>query len=212
MMTRRRALRALLVTLASASLAPVALPSAAAGDPAPVATIQGFCDTLLAVMKQGPALGFGGRRDRLAPAIRRAFDLPQMTRLTVGPQWPTLTEAQQRQLVDAFSNFSIATYASRFDDYSGERFDVDPTPAATTGGDLIVHTKLTRSDADPVQLDYLMRNGAGGWQIIDVYLSGTISELATRRSEFGAILERDGYQGLITALAAKSTESPPPAK
>ena len=46
-----------------------------------------FYDTLLAVMKEGPKLGFAGRRDTLAPAIRRAFDLPLMTRLTVGPQW-----------------------------------------------------------------------------------------------------------------------------
>ena len=31
-------------------------------------------------------------------------------------------------------------------------------------------------------LEYLMRNAGGDWRIVDVYLSGTISELATRRS------------------------------
>jgi phospholipid transport system substrate-binding protein len=45
-----------------------------------------------------------------------------------------------------------------------------------------------------------MREADGSWQIIDVFLSGTISELATRRSEFTSILRRDGPQGLLNVL------------
>src|SRR5262249_6140593 len=103
----------------------VAAGAAHAGSAAPAAAISGLYDVLLSTMKDGPSLGFKGRSERLSPAIRSAFDLPLMTRLMVGPQWATLTTDQQRQLVAAFSDFSIAVYASRFDDYSGERFQVD---------------------------------------------------------------------------------------
>jgi len=40
-------------------------------------------------------------------------------------------------------------------------------------------------------------------QIADVYLNGTISQLATQRSEFHSILQREGVNGLITALDRK---------
>ena len=42
------------------------------------------------------------------------------------------------------------------------------------------------------------------WQIADVYLNGTISELATRRSEFAAILRTRGINGLIAMLNTKA--------
>jgi len=44
------------------------------------------------------------------------------------------------------------------------------------------------------------------WQIRDIYLSGTISELATRRSEFAAILRVQGIDGLVTVLNKKADE------
>ena len=168
----------------------------------PGAVVSGFYDTLLTTMKEGPKLGFEGRRAQLAPAIRRAFDLPLMTRLMVGPQWSGLTEEQQRDLVAAFSEFSIATYASRFDDYSGERFVVDAQPVPATTG-VIIHSKLMKTDGESVQLDYLLHEDSVGWQIVDVYLSGTVSELATRRSEFSSILRRGGADALVDALQRK---------
>ena len=178
---------------------------AADGFSSPAAAIAAFYDVLLATMKQGPSLGFAGRRDRLAPAIRRVFDLPLMTRLMVGPQWLGLTPRQQQQLIAAFSDFSIAVYASRFDDYSGERFQVDPSTNSAQNG-VIVHTKLVKSDSEPVTLNYLVHDNGGAWQIVDVYLSGTVSELATRRSEFASVMRRGGADALVDVLQKKVAE------
>lgn len=200
MIDRRSLIRVLLGGAALAALSPSLAPSRAwaESDPA-VKTVETFYDTLLAVMKQAESLGLNGRYAKLEPAIRRAYNLPLTTRLSVGPTWEQLSPDQQKDLINAFSEFSIATYASRFDGYSGERFEVDPKPAPTNGG-VIVKTKLVQSDGKPVILNYLMRQGDNGWQIIDVFLSGTISELATRRSEYSAVLRRDGPQALIDLL------------
>jgi len=199
MIARRSLLRAVLAATA------LAVGTAYADNASPSATISTFYDALVATMKDGPTLGFNGRSERLSPAIRSAFDLPLMTRLMVGPQWTGLTPEQQRQLVAAFSDFSIAVYASRFEDYSGERFQVDGDPTASTTG-VIVHSKLLKSDGDPVQIDYLMRANERGWQIIDVFLSGTVSELATRRSEFSAVMRRGGAEALVDVLQKKAAQ------
>ena len=194
------------MVLAAATIAAVVpgLPSDAAGEDSPAAQVSAYCDALLGAMKEGKALGFKGRYEKLAPAIRRAFNLPQMTRIAVGPAWTNLPPDQQQQLVDAFSDFSIATYANQFDDYSGERFEVDPKPTPANNGDAIVNTKLIPKNGDPVALNYLMRKGENGWQIVDVYLSGTISQLAARRAEFSAVMRRDGAAGLINVLRKKA--------
>jgi phospholipid transport system substrate-binding protein len=170
----------------------------------PAATLNGFYDTLLTVMKEGPKLGFAGRRQKLAPALARAFDLSLMTRLVVGLQWPSLSADDQKQLVSAFAEFSIATYANQFDDFSGEKFEVDPRAAPAPGNDVIVKTKLIRSNGEPVSLDYLLRLEQAEWRIIDVFLSGTISQLAARRSEFSSILREQGARGLIAVLREKT--------
>jgi phospholipid transport system substrate-binding protein len=175
---------------------------AAAANPATALT--SFYDVLLSVMKEGQKLGFDGRRQKLAPAITQAFDLPLMTRLVVGLQWPGVPADQQKQLVAAFTDFSVATYASQFDDFSGERFEVDPKAAPAPGSDVIVKTKLVQSSGEPVQLDYLLRQEQGEWRIIDVFLEGTISQLAARRSEFSSILRDQGASGLISVLKEKT--------
>jgi len=116
----------------------------------------------------------------------------------------SLSAEDQRELVAAFSDFSVATYANQFDDFSGERFEVDPKAAPAPGNDVIVKTKLIQSNGEPVQLDYLLRQEQAEWRIIDVFLSGTISQLAARRSEFSGILREQGARGLIAVLRQKT--------
>jgi phospholipid transport system substrate-binding protein len=203
----RRALRwiALAGGLLIASLGPVH----AAGD-GPRAVVETFYGTLLQVMKQASTLGFEGRYKTLQPAIEGAFNLPLMVRLAIGPQWNSMAPEHQKRLHEAFRRVTIATYASRFDGYEGEYFEVKGEKPGAAGGGTMVETRLVpQNKADIVDLNYLVRQDEGRWQIIDVFLSGTISELATRRAEFTSVLRRDGAEGLTVMLERKVAELTP---
>jgi len=170
-----------------------------ANDPA-VARVRAFYDVLLGVMKQAKELGIRGRYAKLATAIQSTFDLAAMTRIAVGPDWNSFSPQMQASLIESFSRMTIATYANRFDGYAGEQFVVDPKPESRNTGK-IVRTKLVQSNGEPIALDYLLRPSADeNWKIVDVYLTGTISELATRRAEFGAILKSGGPDALNESL------------
>ena len=94
---------------------------------------------------------------------------------------------------------STATYASRFNGYSGERFETlgeGPGPRDT----VVVKTRIVRPDDSPVALDYVLAPHDGGWRIVDVLLDGKYSELAKQRAEFGAILKSDGLPELLRRL------------
>lgn len=167
-------------------------------DPA-VVSIRAFYDVLLETMKQADKLGVRGRYDKLAPIIRTTYDLPAMTRLAIGPDWNTIPPEQQTALLDSFARRTIATYANRFDGYSGQSFEVEPEVESRNTG-RIVRTKIIRPPEFPVTLNYLMRGSGDTWKIVDVYLAGTISELATQRSEFSALLKKGGPAALIESL------------
>src|ERR1044071_2724379 len=122
-----------------------------------------------------------------------------MARAGVGQNLAALSPAQEQGIVAGVTRTTTATYASPFDDFAGEQFEVLQT-ADQANGDKIVKARIVQSDGGVVQLNYLMRNTGGAWKIIDVYLNGTISELASRRAEFGSILKSGGPNALMTAL------------
>jgi phospholipid transport system substrate-binding protein len=176
---------------------PVHATPASGGD-----TVQGLYDALLGTMKNGHILGQSGRFTQLEPVIRRTFDIPSMTRLSVGASWSGLSEAQRQQLTESFGRYISAIYADRFDSYAGQKLQVTGEQPEAAG--LIVRSQIVKANGDPVEVDYMMRRNGDGWLISDVYLDGAISEVATRRSEFAAILRTDGIDGLIAALNRKA--------
>jgi phospholipid transport system substrate-binding protein len=188
--------------LAMAATASVSNPAWAQATPTEV--VERFHATLIEIMRNARSLGVRGRFDRLGPVMQASFDLPAMTRIAIGPPWSGMTPDQQGQLVQAFSEWSIATYANRFNGFSGESFS---TAGVSTlrSGDQMVRTLLNRVNDAPVQLNYLLRQAQAGWRIVDVYLTGTISELASRRAEFATVLQQGGADRLIAELRRRSS-------
>ena len=192
----RKLLMALMLVLMPA-VATAADDAAPPGDPA-AKTVQGFYDALLDTMKHGKELGLMGRYNKLKPAIEQAYDLPLMTSLAVGSTWSTLSASDQQALIAAFERMTIANYAKNFDSYGGENFVVDPT-VQSSGADKRGLSKLVTA-SQTVAFNYRLRQTGGTWKIIDVYLNGFVSELATRRSDFGATLQAGGAPALIKKI------------
>jgi phospholipid transport system substrate-binding protein len=189
---------ALAAMLALAVFSSPALAAPASGSE----TIQSLYNTLLSTMKNGRTLGQSGRFVQLEPVIRKIFDIPTMTRLSVGSSWATLTAAQRQQVTESFGRYISAIYADRFDSYSGQKLQVTDEQPAPSG--VMVRSRIVKANGEPVKVDYLMRRNGDSWLISDIYLDGAISELATRRSEFAAILRSQGIDGLIASLNRKA--------
>ena len=165
-------------------------------------TVQGLYDALLSTMKNGRTLGQSGRFTQLAPVIRRTFDIASMARLSIGPSWTGLSDAQRQQMTESFGRYISAIYADRFDSYNGQKLEVTSEQPAPSG--VMVRSQIIKASGEPVKVDYMMRRNGDSWLISDIYLDGAISEVATRRSEFATILKNDGIDGLIAALNRKA--------
>ncbi|MCA9512578.1 MAG: ABC transporter substrate-binding protein [Myxococcales bacterium] len=191
----------LAVAVASAPSARAEAPSRSGAS----AAIDALHEGLLGVMKQADAIGYRGRYDRLYAIVTQSFDLPFMAEKTVGRHWSKLSPEEQQQWLASFHEMTAATYAGRFEGFSGQTFEVlgeEPAGHGTT----VVRSVLHNPSGEDVQLNYRLHETGGAWRVIDVYLNGTVSELALRRSEYSAVLKRDGFAKLIETIEGKTQE------
>ena len=179
-------------------------PQLAEATPGPTEVVQHFYSELLDAMQHAAALGAKGRYQKLEKVVLGSFDVPFMARLSIGPSWGRLSPEQKRRAAQAYGRYITAVYATRFDGYSGERFQVLGEQQIKHG--TLIRTEIIKSNGEPVSVNYVLHDNDVAWQIRDVYLSGAISELATRRSEFSLILRTNGIDGLIDSLNKKADD------
>jgi phospholipid transport system substrate-binding protein len=169
---------------------------AVAAKAAPV--IEGFHHRLLTAARDSGPANYQARYAALDPAVRHAFDLTYISRTVLGPYWDTLTPAQRQTFTERFAENTIATYAGRFDAYSGEKFTLvgEQTPQPTLR---VVESDLTTGDGEKHRFTYLLRKTDDGWRITNI-LVDHVSQIAVQRAQFTAILRDEGFDRLIARL------------
>ncbi|MCX7184556.1 MAG: HpnM family protein [Nitrosospira sp.] len=169
------------------------------GDPGQV--VQRFHESLLEAMREGSRLGYRGRLELLASAVERSHDLDFIARTSLGSHWTKLDPEQQRVFTDTFRQLSISSYAEWFKSHEGERFEfVEQQPMPRE--QVLVRSRLIQAKGEVVRFDYVLRQTKDGWRIINILADG-VSDLALKRVEYRAILERDGFPALVDMLKKK---------
>jgi phospholipid transport system substrate-binding protein len=194
-----------LLTLGAAALVASAMPAAADTlvNGSPTAPVQQLNGGLLAAMKAGSS-PFSARYNALAPVVEQVFDLPTVLARSVGLSWATLPREQKAALQAAFVRYTVSSYASNFNSFNGQSFQVAPATRAVSDGDVVVRSQLVRTNDSPVELDYLMHGGPEGWRVVDVLTNGSISRVAVQRSDFRSLLASGGVPALTASLEHKT--------
>jgi len=177
-------------------------PASASDITAPVEQLHAG---LMSIMKAGKTASFRQRYETIAPVIGQIFDLETILRQVVGPRWPSLPADQQAALADAFRRYTIASYVANFDTYSGQSFDTGPV-VRPVGNDRVVETRIASAGGKVHALDYVMRQERGGWKVVDVLAEGSISRVASQRSEMRSLLADGGGAELLVSLRQKTAE------
>lgn len=181
----------------------LALPSLAMAGPSPETTIESLNAGLLDAMSQPEGGGYQARFDRLDPLMQATFDYPLMAEIAVGKYWNDFAEAERVRYLELFADVSVAAAASRFRERPGVVFEITGTREGPQGGKL-VDTLLTVSNGEPRKISYLLKETSpGDWRAVDLYYEGSISELATKRSEYTSVIKMQGAEALFDTLEKK---------
>jgi phospholipid transport system substrate-binding protein len=160
--------------------------------------IQNVGVEVLAVLRD-PALANQQKFDRLVALLDGPIDLEIIARLILGRHWRSASEAQQAEYLELFRAFALDNLASRLHVYDGHDFEIVGAQAVNER-DAVVATRVTGGGRPPLKVDWRVRErGDGGLVAIDVIIEG-ISLIVTQRSEFSAVIERRGMDGLLAEL------------
>lgn len=171
---------------------------------APRDVVAAMQDALLSVWEQSEALSPQQRYQRLEPALQQAFDFQRMIEVATGPAWTRATPAEQEQLKQAFTRYSVATYASRFSEYTGQKFDIVDQRTGPRGLTL-VDTIIVRPAGESVPITYVVTTESNPPRIVDVIHKG-VSEMAVRRSDYRSIVTSSGPQVLAQRLEQQAED------
>jgi phospholipid transport system substrate-binding protein len=167
----------------------------------PADVIKKFNAALTESMEKADKLGYSGRYKILESVIKDSFALPFMATISAGRYWKNLNEKERSLFLETYTNWTIATYAGRFNDYSGERFEL-ASESKPVQGIVTVISKLTQPKKEDIDFYYQLRKVEGKWRIVDIQISG-VSQLALTRSQFVSEIKNKGFDALISTLKNK---------
>lgn len=204
--TPRRSRRGVLVLLGLLSPAALFASAATATPPAPAARfIDSLGQRVLAVLNDR-RLDRTARLDRLAAILDEATDLGLVARLVLGRYWREASEAQRREFVTLFRQLLLKTMADRLDTYGGETYEI-LSAQAVDDRDTMVATRIRRPGAEPIAVDWRVRDQGGRLVLIDIVAEG-VSMVVTHRSEAAEIAGRSGIDGLLAEMRRRLESAP----
>jgi phospholipid transport system substrate-binding protein len=137
--------------------------------------------------------------DRLVTLLEGPIDLDLVARLILGRHWRAASEEQRQEYLELFRAFALDSLASKLHVYQGQEFEVTGA-RVVSDRDAVVSTRILSPDRPPLDVDWRLRQRDDGELVaIDVIVAG-VSLIVTQRSEFGAVVERQGVEGLLSEL------------
>jgi phospholipid transport system substrate-binding protein len=167
--------------------------------------VEGFHGILIETMKVSDTLPYEGRREKIRPVFDETFDMDFMAEKSAGRGWRNFDEAQQEAWIEAFAEHTLANYASRFTGFREQSFETHGEEDAPNDT-LLVKTTLRDPGGEDVQLNYRLRETPDGLRVVDIYMHGTVSELALRSAEYSSALDREGVDATIAKLEQQTTD------
>ena len=184
------------------------VPAVRATAGGPEQFIESLGTKAIEILKKRDDTSFAEREARFHDLLVDGFDMRAIGRFVLGRHIHALSEEQLADYHQLFVDFTVRIYSVRFGSYAGETLDVI-TVIDDPGGDSIVRTHIVSGGGGPnIRVDWRVREREGIYKVIDVYVEG-ISMINTQRSEFGAVIERHGVDGLLAELRGRIDATQP---
>jgi phospholipid transport system substrate-binding protein len=195
-------------TLCVCAFAALSFASVAQAQDGAMAYLRGQHEEVNRVLRQ-PAANDAARQrrsERLARLLNDLLDYPELSRRSLGSNWEQRSEAERNQFVTLLQRLVERNYEGSLEQILD--FEVSYDRESQRGDTTIVHTTArSRSQRrqPPVTIDYTMRRTGSTWKVVDVSTDG-VSMVDNYRSQFGRIIQRDGWPALITRMERRLAE------
>jgi len=172
--------------------------SAAAGPATDV--VRDTVDQVLKIAND-KALSEPQRRARIKQVILRRFGFEEMARQSMGRHWNDLSPGQRNEFITLFTDLLERTYINDIEAYK-EGQEIQYGAERVEGDQIEVPSTVLTEARDRIPVNYRLLKTASGWQVYDLVVDG-VSLVQNYRSQFGRIIEQQGYATLLKRIRAK---------
>ena len=137
--------------------------------------------------------------------VNKTYNIEKMISMIIGSKWKSINKNKQEEISLVFAEYVVRNYIKRFKKINNVSFE-NLGSKELKKNFFLVQTKLKIIDDDDVKIDYLLSKKDKTWKIFDVLLAGSVSEIATKKSEFSSFLSSENIDELINALKRQNTK------
>ncbi|MBT4880213.1 MAG: ABC transporter substrate-binding protein [Alphaproteobacteria bacterium] len=165
--------------------------------------IQGLGDKATKLLTS-PTITDEERDNRFKMLFKENFAVEGIGRFVLARYWKRATKEEKTEFLELFKEMVTDTYAARFGQYKQEKFEISKTRGKGDGGVLVMSNIIRSEGNKPITVHWLVYKLKGELKVFDVIVEG-ISLGVTQRSEYGAIIQRQGgkIEGLLAELRKK---------
>jgi phospholipid transport system substrate-binding protein len=134
-------------------------------------------------------------------------DFDVIAPLVLGKHWKTAAPAERERFKNEFRTLLVRSYSRAFVEYNNWTLRFQSSDAASDGKKVVVKSEVLQPGQKPVQVNYRMFNGKGGWKVYDIIIEG-VSLVTNYRSSFSEDIQKKGsLAALIDSLAKRNAEA-----
>ena len=134
--------------------------------------------------------------------VKNSYDLEKMGKIIIGIDWKQMDTKTQKEFINVFKRFISVNYFRRFNKINELHFE-HQTVTNIEDKFKLARVILT-ADNEKFKIDYLLGFKNEKWKIFDVLLDGSISEVATKKSDFKKIIKDEGGSRLVKNLRIRN--------
>ena len=134
----------------------------------------------------------------LLNVINRTYDAEKMLKMIIGKDWENQEIEKKEELIIVFKKYISKNYLKRFSKIDDVSFRNEKKEKISSELFLVRSNLIIKQEK--ISMDYLLSLKNNVWKIFDVLLDGSISEIATKKSEFRIFIKEKEIDSLIDAL------------
>ena len=136
--------------------------------------------------------------------VKQNYNSEKMLSMIIGNQWKNVSNKKRKEIINIFEEYIAKNYVRRFSKMKD--FSFIENKEQNVGKFVMVRSNLVIGKKEKVSISYLLSNDQNKWKIFDVLLAGSVSEIATKKSEFQSFIKGGNIDPLIDALKKKNKD------
>ena len=134
--------------------------------------------------------------------VKNSYDLEKMGKIIIGVDWKQMDTKSKKEFINVFKRFISVNYFRRFNKIN--ELDFEHQTVKVIGDKFKLARVILTADNEKLKMDYLLGFKNEKWKIFDVLIDGSISEVATKKSDFKKIIKEEGVSGLVKNLRIRN--------